>query len=90
MGKPTPKQIEKWKKIRAEGKRRFVFVRGVFGFGLITFALTIVTDYFLHFGPFASGSITVLKFVISLLLWLCAGYVWGSFMWSYLDRRLSE
>lgn len=90
MDTPTPKHLERWRKIRAKGKRHFVLMYGVLGFGLTAFALSTVADYYGHAAKFASNSGHFWEPGFSLLLWFLIGFGWGLWMWRYMERRLSE
>jgi hypothetical protein len=69
-------------KVIARGKWRFILVRGVLCFGLLSAALVAALTLVLK--PDASTS----DFVRPFIFLPPAGILWGAWMWSWMKRRL--
>lgn len=73
----------KWERVRAKGKRRFVLMRGVLGWGLGTAILSSVLLAIegvpsFHLWP---------GLPIAVLVFAAGGYFWGSWVWDILERQ---
>lgn len=73
----------KWERVRAKGKRRFVIMRGVLGWGLSTAILSSVLSQIegvrsFHLWP---------GLPIAVLVFAAGGYFWGSWVWDILERQ---
>jgi len=68
---------EKWRRIRSKGKARFIFLRGVIGFG----GLMIIVD--LLFSGLQPTAHNVAKWLISLFF----GFLIGVANWQALEER---
>jgi hypothetical protein len=80
--KSTQQDLEKhreyWLKTSAQGKRRFILLRGVLGFGGTMCIFFTVTKVFIdHDTSYLKPSIIP----IDLLVWSLAGYSFGVLMW---------
>lgn len=80
----TRKQIESWAKIRKAGKRQFILLRGVLGWGLFTAVMwsvvvSMVDD--VAFSELLPGAI---------VLFPLAGLVWGVTNWSSSERSYQD
>ncbi|QSO47369.1 hypothetical protein [Alicyclobacillus mengziensis] len=76
------KQMERWEKVRARGKKRFILRYGVFGWGLssgILFGILMMLE--------GSENITPVNWILNILLFMIFGYVWGLLMWSWTERK---
>jgi len=69
-------------KVIAQGKWRFILVRGVLVFGLLS--ATLVGIFTLLFESNASTWDYVRPFIFLPPM----GILWGAFMWSWMKRRL--
>jgi hypothetical protein len=86
--KPTvqsAKQIERREKIRAKGRKHFIFYRGMLGWGVPVFALTTLWNWHdrygwevPHGGNLHSESARI---ALRLVLWLTGGYFFGVALW---------
>jgi hypothetical protein len=80
--KPTQQALEKqreyWVKTSAQGKGRFILLRGVLGFGGTTCILFTVVRIFIDHDPSYFKPTFIL---IDLLVWFLAGYFFGVSMW---------
>jgi hypothetical protein len=77
-----------WLQIKAKGKKRYVWRTGVMGWGLPVFA--IFTPLMLILGPRThqlSNAEIAGTTIISLLIWIVGGYLFGLSMWKTLDKR---
>lgn len=81
-------KASKWEKVRSRGKRHFVLIRGVLGWGLVMFLFMTVFSHFQKTGfkapSFDDISITII--VINAVIWPIAGFVWGACTWSITDK----
>jgi hypothetical protein len=78
----TPAQrLARWEKIKQRGIWRFVFFRGVLGFGLSMGVVMFVTG---------RASDHPLPIALILLESLVAGFLWGLFMWFVAMRQYSR
>jgi len=92
---PTPsgtakdaERREAWLQIKAKGRKRYVWRTGVVGWGLPVFA--IFTPVMLIFGPRThqlSKAEIAGTTIITLLIWIVGGYLFGLSMWKTLDKR---
>jgi hypothetical protein len=91
---PTPKQLARWEKIRAQGKWRFVLFWGVFRFGMPFFVISAIFDY--PFGyPGAPPWVRLADAALSFIgCSVAGGGGWGFYMWHWCEasylRRLSR
>ncbi|MBT8491408.1 MAG: hypothetical protein KJN62_10215 [Deltaproteobacteria bacterium] len=82
-------KIEKWKKIHKSGRNRFIWFRGVLGWGLIVAILWSIAMSYSKKGD--TGFWNYL--IIALFIFPVGGYLWGSWMWKrceYMLYRLSS
>ncbi len=84
--KPTalsPKQIERRRRIQAQGRKHYILYHGILGWGGSTFILTTLWDWLDKFGwhlpPLKPELFLDVSF--GLLVWSVAGYFWGAHMW---------
>ena len=85
MRTPTPGQREKWRKIQAQGKLRFVLLRGILGWGLPTMILVGATDYYLF-----KEAHSALNWLLAIPIWLFGGYFFGLLMWRHYEAYFSR
>ena len=72
-------------KIVAQGKTRFVLVRGVLFFGLSTAALVTV------FGLIRTNEVHVSDIMINLFVFCpVSGIIWGLAMWAWFKKRAAQ
>jgi hypothetical protein len=76
------KRRKAWEKIRQRGKRSFAFRYGALGWGgfMVVF-MTSATAFVEH------KRLDWLYLLINVLLWPLAGYIWGLWMWRWLDEQ---
>jgi hypothetical protein len=78
----SPKQIEYRKRIRAKGRKHYIFYTGILRFGMSVFVLTTLWNwhgkYGWHIPPreYLYSSLT-----LGLVIWSVAGYFWGTYIW---------
>lgn len=72
-----PKGLRNWEKTRAQGMRRFVFLRGVLSYGLTMF---VVMTFIVHRGELSPRFI-----VVSAALWLAGGAAFGTLTWFFME-----
>jgi len=81
----TSKQIELRRRIRAKGRRHYIFYAGVLRFGVPMFLVMTLwhwhDSYRWHIPPRGDISIVCVYIAFSLALWLTAGYFFGVTMW---------
>lgn len=76
------RDITKWSVIRQKGKRRFIFVNGVLGWGFLTAILFVALAYLIMPEHYFSH----INFVIVFIVFPIAGFLWGLSVW-YLSER---
>jgi hypothetical protein len=77
---PSSYSEERWRRIRAKGKARFIFLRGVIGFG----GLIIAVDGF----PFSHRELMLTAHnVVHWSVALLFGYLFGVSAWYGLEKR---
>lgn len=75
-------------KLRARGKRWFVYRYGVWGWGLFTWIFFTLWIDFFQPGSLRTHTLQlIVGDLVSFVLFLGGGYVWGLLMWSWLRRR---
>src|SRR5260370_14830250 len=87
-GHTDEKRRQAWLETKAKGRRRYVWRKGVIGWGLPVFA--IFTPLMLILGPSThelSRAETAGAVILSLLVWILAGYLFGRSMWRMFDNR---
>ena len=82
-----PKELARWEKVRARGKRRFVLLWGVAAFGGLMFLFTAAADFPSEFSgmPFwfrLADFLTTFVIMGPLL-----GAVWGLLFWYCMEKR---
>jgi hypothetical protein len=88
----TENQKEIWQKTHAQGKLRFILVRGIIfwglPFGIVYFVLTRIFYYFFDGSSF-SESINNLtaKFIFNLLIWSLGGCILKWMEWNKMKRE---
>jgi hypothetical protein len=84
----TPDERRKsWLKISARGRNHFIFVRGVLGWGISTFALfTLMQVYVDHNRNYLSPP----HLLVGVVSFAAAGYGWGAVMWQFFRQRLGK
>ncbi len=81
--KDSAMKWRKWEATRAKGKRRFVWVNGVLGWGLLTAAL--FSAFMIGFGD-ASWAIVPVAF----LIFPAGGYFWGLAVWRITEGQYAK
>ncbi|MCG6200516.1 hypothetical protein [Psychromonas antarctica] len=80
------KHFESWKKLREKGRLRFIFVRGILGWGLPMFLIVI-----LLFNVGENGVILPASIAIHAAIWTVGGMIFGGVMWHLSEKKyLSE
>jgi hypothetical protein len=84
----SPKQIERRNRIRARGRKRFVFYTGVLGWGMSMFVVMTLLRWHGDYGwrgP-CRGDVRheIFLLAVGLIIWSTAGYLWGTVMWKKL------
>lgn len=77
------KQTEKWEAVRAQGRGRFILLRGVLGYGLPMLAFMT----FLVNPPSPNGYLSRAVYILfSLALWAVGGALFGTAAWWMGER----
>jgi hypothetical protein len=88
---PSPKQTERRERIRARGRKHYIFYTGVLGWGLSVVTLTTLWDWYGKYGwhipprgdlYYESGYL-----VFRLAIWLTGGYFFGAAMWERMGFK---
>jgi type II restriction/modification system DNA methylase subunit YeeA len=72
----------KWEKTKQRGRKEFLFRYGVFGWGLWSGVLFLIINEGMSINSFKFSFTTVLY----IALFMVGGYIWGIFMWSWMER----
>jgi hypothetical protein len=79
------KRWGKWRQVRARGRRRFVWVNGVVGWGIPTAILWSI------WMGYSIGWNRTVSFLISALIFFpIGGYFWGAWMWYWMERSYKK
>jgi len=85
----SPKQIEYRKRIRAKGRKHYIFYMGILRFGMSMFVLTTLWDwhdkYGWHVPPPRDLAFDI---ILGFVIWSAVGYFWGAYMWKRLFEEL--
>jgi hypothetical protein len=74
--------LEKWEKTRAKGKKRFLWVNGFLGWGVMTAILwSIIMEV-----SQPSENLWI-RPIIALILFPIGGLAWGHFVWKYTEKK---
>jgi len=93
---PSPQLLRLREKMKAKGRKHFIFTRGVLGFGTSVFVLSTISSWYEKYGwhapPRADLSSNSIDIAFGLALWLTAGYVFGARIWRKmgLEESTSE
>lgn len=77
--------IEKWEQTRVKGKLHFIWVKGFFGWGIMTAVLWSIIMHFaqphepIWFRP-----------IIALVIFPIGGLFWGNWVWSSSERKYNS
>ncbi len=84
----TPTQRAWWVKTRAKGRNRFVWVRGVCGFGLGSALFFAPFNELIQHGP-ANFSLQRMVWSLPLIcvVFAIAGFVWGHWVWVKAEKK---
>ena len=81
----SPEQIERRKRIRAKGRKHYIFHTGVLRAGMSLFLVMTLwrwhERYRWQLPPRQDLPIVCAAIAFSLAIWLTAGYFWGVTMW---------
>jgi hypothetical protein len=81
----SSEQIERRKRIRAKGRKHYIFHTGVLRFGMSLFLVMTLwrwhERYRWQLPPRQDLPIVCAAIAFSLAIWLTAGYFWGVTMW---------
>lgn len=84
----SPEQIARRNRIRAKGRKRYIFHAGILRFGIPLFLVMTLwrwhESYRWHLPPRGDLSIVCAAIAFSLALWLTAGYFLGVTMWKQM------
>ena len=84
----SPKQRERWAKVRSGGERRFVWLRGVCGWGIYMFCVSrgvpAIRDYSRRH---ALDHLFWSQLIIGAVIWPIGGYFFGTSLWASTERR---
>lgn len=78
----TKQQMDRWERIRVRGKKRYIWLSGVIGWGISTGILVCVINRL--------GGTSWVQSASSLVVFPIGGYFWGLFMWHWMERQFSK
>lgn len=76
------RQARRWVKIRASGRDRFVWIYGVFGWGVSTGVLVSLVISFLN-----QWEGVLFYMALGLVLFPIGGYFWGRWVWWISEKQ---
>jgi hypothetical protein len=90
--KPTAlsqEQIERRKRIQAQGRKHYILYHGVLGWGESMFILSTLWDWHDKFGWHLPAPKPELFLDVSFGLLVCSitGYFWGAYMWRKMNEK---
>lgn len=83
--KMSPKQFEKWAKIREKGRTRYIWVNGVLGWGLTTGVLWAVVMAALQ-----GWKHLALFLTLAAIGFPIGGYFFGRWTWSLFEKQFEQ
>jgi len=87
---PSEKAMQRWQKMKARGKKGFVWRFGVLGWGGLMFVAMTSTEL-VHRSPLSrSATDYAFDILLNLLIWPIAGYFFGSHMWGFYETYFSD
>lgn len=88
--RPTEAKRERWLRMKAGGKRRFVLRLGVLQWGGLMF-LGMTAGDLIRKPPFPRQPIDyIVEIAIGLMVWPFAGLLFGLAMWSFYESYFSD
>ncbi len=85
IARMTPNQMIWWEKIRVKGKLKFVLLRGVLFWGVLTAILSAVVNEWWHAGlPFTSAEYSLSSLIDSLIVGIVIFPIVGAFLSLYI------
>jgi hypothetical protein len=74
---------EAWSKVRDKGIWRFVFIKGLLGYGGLMFVFTaLLSPYIRHSTEMLSPD----RLAMNAAIWAVAGLAWGAITWHVCER----
>ncbi len=88
----SPKQIEYRKRIRAKGRKHYIFYTGILRWGMSVFLVTTLWAWYEKYGWHVPPQRDLyFSILIGLPIWSVGGYFWGAFMWKlFLEEPARE
>ena len=84
-------QRERWQKISAKGKTRYILKWGVLCWGLPMFVVMTTLDLYQQRIPSGIGIIGYATHIsLNVVLWLAAGYTFGLLQWRRYEKRFGS
>lgn len=81
----SPKALARLERIRAKGRKHFIWTRGVLGWGVTVAVLLGLSRFYARYGwrqpPHGDLALIVADFILMLVLWMTAGYFFGARLW---------
>lgn len=78
----------RWERVRADGKRRFVWTYGVLRWGGMMFAFSLGLFQHAHYGSiFSLEGRWDVRVVVALVTWIFVGYGYGRSSWNRMEDR---
>lgn len=90
----SSEQIERRRRIRAKGRKHYIFYRGILAWGLPVLLLTTLWRWYDDYGwrgPRRADLYSeIAHLAIGVIVWSTAGYFYGVTMWKQLDTDNSS
>ncbi len=87
----SPERLERWEKIRARGKSRFIWTHGVIQWGGFMFFFSFVLFQYRHYGDvFSTEGNLPFRIIFALLVWTFVGCLYGRSRWLRNEQEYLE
>jgi len=87
----SPMQMENRKRIRAKGRKRYIFYTGILRWGMSVFVLTTIWNWHEEYGwHLPPPKYLAFSIILGLVIWSATGYFWGAYMWKRLFEELPD
>jgi hypothetical protein len=84
-------QKNHWEKTRAKGKKRFLIINGIFGWGIPTAILfTFITSFFDHHYSIIFDKDFIKTLVTSIIIFPASGLFWGLWVWGWTEKSYKK
>ena len=84
---PTEKSLKAWEAMRAGGKWKFIFLKGVLYWGGSMFVVMgLAFPALMH----PANAFSPRLLIVNALVWPIGGFLWGALVWFLLERKFAK